>query len=175
VPARNLQRIVGVIKAYTTRVGRGPFPTELNDGPDGIGERIRKTGREYGTVTGRPRRCGWFDAVAVKHSARLGGADELAVMLLDVLSVVDELKICTAYELRGERLDEFPGDAFLLEQCRPVYETIPGWKTDVERARKPGDLPDPARRYLDRLSELLGLPVTIVSVGPDREQTVMMK
>ncbi|MCI0683871.1 MAG: adenylosuccinate synthase [Gemmataceae bacterium] len=174
VPARHLQRVVGVIKAYTTRVGRGPFPTELTDGPDGIGERIRKTGREYGTVTGRPRRCGWFDTVAAKHSARLAGADELAVMLLDVLSVVDELRICTAYELDGKRLDEFPGDAFLLEQCRPVYETLPGWKTDIERARGPGDLPAAARRYLDRLSELLSLPVTIVSVGPDREQTVFM-
>ena len=175
VPARNLTRIVGVIKAYTSRVGRGPFPTELSDGPDGIGERIRKTGREYGTVTGRPRRCGWFDAVAVRHAVRLGGADELAVMLLDVLSVVEELKICTAYELDGQRIEEFPGDAFLVEKCRPVYESLPGWNTDIAAARKPGDLPVAARRYLARLGQLLGLPVTIVSVGPDREQTVLMK
>src|SRR5207237_9497241 len=119
VPARNLTRVIGVIKAYSTRVGRGPFPTELDDGPSGLGERIRKTGREYGTVTGRPRRCGWFDVVAVRHAARLGGVDELAVMLLDVLSVVDELKICTAYEMDGRRIDEFPGYAFLLEKCRP--------------------------------------------------------
>jgi adenylosuccinate synthase len=175
VPARNLTRIIGVIKAYTSRVGRGPFPTELSDGPDGIGERIRKTGREYGTVTGRPRRCGWFDVVAVRHAARLGGVDELAVMLLDVLSVVDELKICTAYEMDGQRIDHFPGDAFLLEKCRPVYETLPGWKTEIDQARKPGELPAAARRYVERLGELLGLPVTIVSVGPDRDQTVMMK
>ncbi len=175
VPARNLTRIIGVIKAYTSRVGRGPFPTELTDGADGIGERIRKTGREYGTVTGRPRRCGWFDTVAVKYAARLGGVDELAVMLLDVLSVVEELKICTSYELDGRRIDEFPGDAFLLEKCRPIYETLPGWKDDIAAARKPSDLPTAARRYLDRLSDLLGLPVTIVSVGPDREQTVFMK
>ena len=106
VPARHLTRIIGVIKAYTTRVGRGPFPTELDDGPNGIGERIRKTGREYGTVTGRPRRVGWFDAVAARYTAMLAGADEVTVMLLDVLSGLDEFKICTAYELDGERLDD---------------------------------------------------------------------
>src|SRR5207247_10029908 len=107
VPARNLTRIIGVIKAYATRVGRGPFPTELDDGPTGLGECIRQRGREFGTVTGRPRRCGWFDAVAVRHSATLGGVDELAVMLLDVLSVVGELKICTGYEMEGKKLDYF--------------------------------------------------------------------
>ncbi|MCS7045405.1 MAG: adenylosuccinate synthase [Gemmataceae bacterium] len=174
VPARNLTRIVGVIKAYTSRVGRGPFPTELDDGPQGIGERIRTTGREYGTVTGRPRRCGWLDVVAVRHAARLGGVDELAVMLLDVLSVVDEVRICTAYELDGRRIYDFPGDAFVLDRCRPIYETLPGWKQPLEAARKPGDLPAAARRYLDRITELVGLPVSIVSVGPDREQTVFM-
>src|SRR5206468_394707 len=112
-----LTRVVGVIKAYSTRVGRGPFPTELDDGPAGLGEKIRRTGREYGTVTGRPRRCGWFDAVAAKYSAALAGADELALMLLDVLSDLDEVKIATGYEMDGERLDFFPGDAYLLERC----------------------------------------------------------
>lgn len=174
VPARNLSRVIGVIKAYTSRVGRGPFPTELADGRDGIGERIRKTGREYGTVTGRPRRCGWFDAVAVRHSARLNGVDELALMLLDVLSVVDELKICTAYEMDGKRIDYFPGDSFLLEKCRPVYETVPGWNVDVSNARKPSDLPAAARNYVDRLSQCLELPISIISVGPDREQTIIV-
>lgn len=173
VPARNLKRIIGVIKAYTTRVGRGPFPTELDDGPQGIGERIRKVGKEYGTVTGRPRRCGWFDAVAVRHTACLGDADALAIMLLDVLSGLDELKICTAYELDGERIDYFPGDAFLLEKCRPVYETIPGWAGDVTKCRKLSDLPSAARGYVDRLQEILGLPAAFVSVGPDREQTIV--
>src|SRR5947208_1447748 len=110
VPARHLKRVIGVIKAYTTRVGGGPFPTELNDGPDGTGELIRRTGREYGTVTGRPRRCGWFDAVAVRYTARLNGVDELAVMLLDVLSEPGEIKICTAYELDGEQIEDFPAD-----------------------------------------------------------------
>jgi adenylosuccinate synthase len=175
VPSRKLDRVVGVIKAYSTRVGRGPFPTELNDGPEGIGERIRRTGREYGTVTGRPRRCGWFDAVAVRYTAALAGADELAVMLLDVLSELDELRIAVAYELDGKRLDHFPSDSFLLERCKPVYETLTGWGVDVSGARKPGDLPAAARRYIDRLAELLGLPPSIVSVGPDREQTIMMR
>jgi adenylosuccinate synthase len=173
VPARKLDRVVGVIKAYGTRVGRGPFPTELNDGADGIGERIRRTGREYGTVTGRPRRCGWFDAVATRYTAALGGADELAVMLLDVLSGLDEVRIATAYEVEGERTEHFPGDAFLLEKCRPVYETLPGWAEDVSGARRLADLPANARRYVKRLAELHGLPVSIVSVGPDREQTIV--
>jgi adenylosuccinate synthase len=172
VPARRLDRVVGVIKAYTTRVGRGPFPTELNDGAGGIGERIRRTGREYGTVTGRPRRCGWFDAVATRYTAALASADALAVMLLDVLSELDLLQICTAYELNGHRTGDFPSDAFLLDKCRPVYETLPGWKSDLTQARKLADLPVAARRYVDRLGELLGLPVKIVSVGPDREHTI---
>jgi adenylosuccinate synthase len=175
VPARNLTRVVGVIKAYTTRVGRGPFPTELTDGPDGIGEKIRKTGREYGTVTGRPRRCGWFDAVAVRYTSALGGVDDLAVMLLDVLSDLDDFRICTAYELDGRRTSDFPGDAFLLERCKPVYETLPGWKQEIGGARTLSDLPAAARRYVDRLAELIGLPVTIVSVGPDREQTILCR
>jgi adenylosuccinate synthase len=173
VPARHLTRIIGVIKAYATRVGRGPFPTELDDGPTGLGERIRQKGREFGTVTGRPRRCGWFDAVAVRHTASLGGVDELAVMLLDVLSVVEVIKICTGYEMDGKKFDHFPGDSFLLEKCRPVYETMPGWNVDISRARSLTDLPTAARRYLDRISELIERPVSIVSVGPDREQTIL--
>jgi adenylosuccinate synthase len=175
VPARKLTRIVGVVKAYTTRVGRGPFPTELDDGPDGIGERIRRIGREYGTVTGRPRRVGWFDAVAARATADLAGADELTVMLLDVLSGLKELAICTAYREgeHGEPSTAFPGDAYRLEQCRPVYETLPGWSADISGARNLVDLPAAARRYLDRIGELLGRPVRVVSVGPDREQTIV--
>src|SRR5579884_3736263 len=134
VPARQIERVIGVVKAYGTRVGGGPFPTELSDGPTGLGQRIRDAGREYGTVTGRPRRCGWFDAVAARYSATLAGADELAVMLLDVLSQFDEVKVCTAYEMDGERIDWFPSDSFLLERCQPVYETLPGWRKDVTAA-----------------------------------------
>lgn len=170
IPARRLTRIVGVIKAYTTRVGGGPFPTELHDE---VGEQIRRTGREYGTVTGRPRRCGWFDAVAVRYSAALAGADELAVMLLDVLSEFEQLGICVAYELDGERITHFPADAGWLQRCRPVYEWLPGWKQDIAGCRRLADLPAGARRYLDRLSQIIELPVGIVSVGPDREQTLL--
>jgi adenylosuccinate synthase len=172
VPARQLERVIGVVKAYGTRVGEGPFPTELTDGPTGLGQRIRDAGREYGTVTGRPRRCGWFDAVAARYSATLAGADELAVMLLDVLGQFDELKVCTAYEMDGERIDWFPGDSFLLERCKPVYETLPGWGEDVSGARKLADLPAKARKYVDRLGELLGVRVSVISVGPDRAQTI---
>ena len=174
VPAKNIQRVIGVVKAYTSRVGKGPFPTELDDGPTGIGERIRKIGREYGTVTGRPRRVGWFDAVAVRYAAALAGADEITVMLLDVLSGLPEVKLCTAYDIDGERTDHFPSDSFQLERCKPVCETIPGWTEDITAARKLSDLPPGARRYIDRVAELVGLRVSIVSVGPDRSQTILV-
>ncbi len=175
VPAKHVSRTIGVIKAYSTRVGRGPFPTELDDGPTGIGETIRKIGREYGTVTGRPRRCGWLDLVAVRYASALAGADEVTIMLLDVLSALKELKICVAYELDGQRMTDFPADAFLLERCRPVYETLPAWSTDISAVRKASDLPVQARRYIERITALVQLPVSIVSVGPDREQTIFMK
>jgi adenylosuccinate synthase len=176
VSARRLDRVIGVVKAYTSRVGHGPFPTELNDGPSGLGERIRKTGREYGTVTGRPRRVGWFDAVAVRYTAMLCDADELALMLLDVLSGLPEVAICTAYEVvdggRSRRLEEFPSDATTLARCRPVLESHPGWTDDLSTIRRSSHLPAAARRYVDRLAALLSLPVTTISVGPDREQTI---
>jgi adenylosuccinate synthase len=174
VPAKFVQRIIGVVKAYTTRVGQGPFPTELDDGPTGIGQQIRKKGNEFGTVTGRPRRVGWFDAMAVRYTAALSGADEITVMLLDVLSGRPELKLCTAYELDGERREHFPSDAYQLERCKPVYESVPGWSEDITGARKLADLPAGARRYVDRISELVGLKVSVVSVGPDREQTILV-
>jgi adenylosuccinate synthase len=172
IPARRIDRIVGVVKAYGTRVGQGPFPTELNDGKDGIGERIRRVGKEFGTVTGRPRRCGWFDAVAARYTAALNGADELAIMLLDVLADLDELRICTAYELDGKRIDDFPSDSFVLERCKPIYETLPGFRGPIGKATKTDDLPGAARRYIDRIAGLMELPVSIISVGPDRAQTI---
>jgi adenylosuccinate synthase len=175
LPAKHVKRTIGVIKAYTSRVGRGPFPTELDDGPDGIGERIRRIGREYGTVTGRPRRTGWLDSVAVRYTASLSGADEITVMLLDVLSGLPEIKICVGYNVDGEPRTFFPSDAYQLEQCKPVYETLGGWTEDITTARKLTDLPTAARRYIDRIGELIGLPVSIVSVGPDREQTIRVK
>jgi adenylosuccinate synthase len=173
-PTKYLKRIIGVVKAYTSRVGRGPFPSELNDGLEGVGERIRRIGREYGTVTGRPRRCGWFDAVAVRYTAALAGADEITVMLLDVLSGLPELKLCVAYEQDGERRSHFPSDAFELDRCKPVYETLPGWSENIMKVRKLTDLPPAARRYVDRIAELVGLRVAVVSVGPDREQTIRL-
>ena len=169
VPERVISRMIGVVKAYTTRVGGGPFPTELHDD---VGQHIRDTGREYGTVTGRPRRCGWFDAVAAGYGARISGVDCLAVMLLDVLSQLDELKVCEAYEIDGERTTDFPSHVEDLARAKPVYRTFPGWKRDVSGMRKLGDLPSAARQYIDTLGELLGAPVQIVSVGPDREQTM---
>lgn len=169
VPGRYLTKIIGVVKAYGTRVGGGPFPTEQDNA---TGQHLRERGHEYGTVTGRPRRCGWFDAVAARYTARLSGVDALAVMLLDVLSELPEVKICTAYERAGRRLAAFPSHVDDLREARPVYETLPGWQEDISGVRRMADLPANARRYLARISEVLGRPVEIVSVGPDREQTM---
>ncbi|MEX0979396.1 MAG: adenylosuccinate synthase [Pirellulales bacterium] len=169
VPGRWINRVIGVVKAYSTRVGGGPFPTEQDND---IGQHIRDRGNEYGTVTRRPRRCGWFDAVAVRYTARLSGVDKLAVMLLDVLSELGELKICTGYELDGRPVTNFPSHVDDLRRVVPVYETMPGWRQDITKIRKLADLPQAARNYLARLSELIGRPVELVSVGPDREQTI---
>ncbi len=170
VPERSISRMIGVVKAYTTRVGGGPFPTELNNA---IGQHIRDVGREYGTVTGRPRRCGWFDAVAAGYGARISGVDCIAVMLLDVLSQLDEIKVCTAYDIDGERTTDFPSHVEALARAKPVYETLAGWKSDICGVRKLADFPKAARDYLETLGELLGKPVEIISVGPDREQTIL--
>jgi len=171
VPERAIQRMIGVVKAYTTRVGGGPCPTELLDE---TGSHIREEGREYGTVTGRPRRCGWFDAVATSYGARISGVDCIAVMLLDVLSKLDELKICEAYEIDGERTTDFPGQLVNLAKAKPVYRTLKGWKTDITGVKKITDLPKEARAYLDTIAELVGRKVDIVSVGPDRDQTAFL-
>ena len=170
VPARYLSKVIGIVKAYSTRVGGGPFPTEQDNA---IGQHIRDAGNEYGTVTRRPRRCGWFDVVAARYTARLGGVDVLAVMLLDVLSELPELKICTAYELNGRRIEHFPSHVDDLRQVQPVYETVPGWQEKITGVRRLADLPEKAKAYLKRLSQLVGRPVEIVSVGPDREQTIL--
>jgi len=169
VPGKWITKVIGVAKAYSTRVGGGPFPTELDNE---MGQRIRELGREYGTTTGRPRRCGWFDAVAVRYTARLSGIDCISLMMMDVLSQLPEVKICVAYDLDGQRIDRFPGHADDLRRCQPIYETFPGWQTDVTKVRKLEDLPTGARQYLDRVSQLVGKPVEIVSVGPDRAQTM---
>jgi adenylosuccinate synthase len=169
VPTRHIGRWIGVVKAYTTRVGGGPFPTEQDNA---VGERIRQVGREYGTVTGRPRRCGWFDAVAVRYSARVSGSTELAVMLLDVLSGIEELQVSVGYEVNGRRVDELPASLADFDLCRPVYETLPGWSADLTGVRRWDDLPVEAREYVRFLGNRVGVPVSIVSVGPDRRQTI---
>ena len=170
VPERYIDRMLGVVKAYSTRVGGGPFVTELDDA---TGQRIRDRGREYGTVTGRPRRCGWFDAVAAGYSARLAGVDCIAVALLDVLDGFDEIKVCEAYEIEGARTTDFPSHVADLAKAKPVYRTLPGWSDDTTKVRTLSDLPKNARVYLDTLGELLAAKVAYVGVGPDREQTIV--
>jgi adenylosuccinate synthase len=172
VPGRYITKVIGILKAYTTRVGGGPFPTEQDNQ---TGQHIRDRGNEYGTVTRRPRRCGWFDAVAARYTTRLSGVDVLAVMLLDVLSLLPELRVCTAYELDGRRITDFPSHVDDLRRVVPVYETLPGWQEEISHVRRIGDLPAAARDYLARLSQLLGRPVEVISVGPDREQTIFVE
>lgn len=160
---------VGVIKAYSTRVGSGPFPTEL---PNAIGEDIRRRGHEFGTTTGRPRRCGWFDAVAVRYAVALSGITQLVLMHLDTLGDMDEVCICTGYRHRGRTLPGFPADATVLDESEPVYETLPGWNGNLSAVTAYEDLPAAARRYVDRLESLLGVPITLVSIGADRVATL---
>ncbi len=170
-PGNWLTRIIGVCKSYSTRVGGGPFPTEQDNEH---GEHIREMGKEFGTTTGRPRRCGWFDAVAVRYTARLGGITSVALTMLDVLSAMDEIQVCTAYELDGERIDYFPSHAEDLKRLTPIYETLPGWNHDVTGARTVADLPEKAISYCQRIQELIGRPIEFISVGPDREQTIVV-
>ncbi|HIE08833.1 MAG TPA: adenylosuccinate synthase [Armatimonadetes bacterium] len=171
VSPKRIDFVVGVAKAYTTRVGGGPFPTEL---PPEEEERLRMRGREYGATTGRPRRCGWFDAVVARHAARINGFDGLVITKLDVLDPVPELRICVAYEVDGERIVKFPYSLRTLERAKPVYETLPGWREDTSKARRWKDLPQNAKRYLERIAELVGAPLWLVSVGPERGQSVVV-
>jgi adenylosuccinate synthase len=168
IAPKHVGTVWGVMKAYTTRVGEGPFPTELLDES---GEDLRKSGNEYGATTGRPRRCGWFDAIASSYSCMINGVDKLAMTKLDVLDNLPELKICTAYEINGEVVNEFPTSAKDLEAIKPIYETMPGWMCSTEEVRAWDDLPENARNYLARIAELVEAEIGIVSVGPKREQT----
>ncbi|MDX1931783.1 MAG: adenylosuccinate synthase [Capsulimonadales bacterium] len=172
IPPTAISQVLGVVKAYTTRVGSGTFPTELTDAR---GERIRERGQEYGTTTGRPRRCGWLDAVALRYSARLNGLTGICVGHLDVLAGFESVAICTAYLRNGVRVTEFPGgDVSHLDGCEPEYEWLPGWsETDMERVREFGDLPTNARNYVRRVSEIAGVPAVLVSIGPRRDQTLV--
>ena len=171
VGPNRIDRVVGICKAYTTRVGEGPFPTELTDE---IGDHIRETGHEYGVVTGRPRRVGWFDAVALRHAHRVDGLDYLSLNLLDVLSGLKTIKIARAYELDGQEINYYPASLAELDRCKPIYDELPGWDEDITNVTKFEDLPENAKNYLKRIEELTATPLATVSVGPDREQTMIL-
>ena len=170
-PAR-ISAILAVFKAYCSRVGGGPMPTELKDE---TGDLIRERGHEYGTVSGRPRRCGWFDAVAAHFSTRINGFTGAAITRLDILDTLPRLKICVSYKLGGKTIDYFPASIAALERCQPIYEELPGWQVPTTHIRKYKDLPPQARQYIARLEELSSCPVNLVSVGAAREQTIQLK
>lgn len=167
-----IDRVIGVAKAYTTRVGEGPFPTELHGE---IGQALCERGAEFGTTTGRRRRCGWFDAVIGRYAVRINGLDCLAITKLDVLDQLDEIKVCVAYEIDGERCQDFPSNARRFARCRPVYETLPGWKQPTDHCRTLEDLPPQALDYLKFLAELMEVPISIVSLGASRDQTIIVE
>lgn len=164
--------VTGIVKAYTTRVGQGPFPTELFDE---IGDRIQKKGAEFGATTGRKRRCGWIDMVLLRNAARLNGLTGLVITKLDVLGGLDTIKICTRYTYKDRDIDNFPADLDILAQCRPIYESLPGWREDISGVRRFEDLPKNTRNYLRRIEELMETPIEIISVGPGREETIVVK
>jgi adenylosuccinate synthase len=168
IPPTKIDNVIGIVKAYTTRVGNGPFPTELLDDD---GEKLRRIGSEYGATTGRPRRCGWFDAPLVKYSAMINGIDSVAVTKLDVLSSFDEIKVCTGYKIDGKVIKTYPTDVDRLSQAVPVYESIPGWKMDISNCLSFYELPDKTKNYLNFISKKAGIKIDIISVGPKRKQT----
>jgi adenylosuccinate synthase len=171
VGPRRMQNIVGVVKAYTTRVGAGPFPAEqINE----TGEYLRNTGHEFGTVTGRPRRCGWLDTAVVQYAAMLNSLDYLAITRLDILDKLDKIRICKGYMYKGKELKEYPASLDVLYHVEPIYEEMDGWKTDITHCRTYEDLPANARYYVERISQLVGVPLGIVSVGPNRDQTIVI-
>lgn len=172
VGPRFIDEVIGISKAYVTRVGEGPFPTELSDE---MGDRLRQAGQEFGATTGRPRRTGWFDAVALREAVRINGMTGLAITKLDVLNELETIKLCTAYSHRGEFLEDFPQDLEVFRECHPVYEEMEGWKSDISSATALDQLPAQARRYLEKLEEVVGCPIVLVSVGPRRDQTFQIR
>ncbi|MED1420684.1 adenylosuccinate synthase [Bacillus smithii] len=167
-----INHVVGVCKAYTSRVGDGPFPTELHDE---IGDHIREVGREYGTTTGRPRRVGWFDSVVVRHARRVSGITDLSLNSIDVLTGLKTVKICTAYRYKDQILSHYPANLRVLSECEPVYEELPGWTEDITGCKTLDELPENARHYVERISQLTGVPLSLFSVGPDRSQTNVVR
>jgi len=171
IPPTKIDNVIGIVKAYTTRVGNGPFPTELTDDD---GEMLRKIGHEYG-ATGRPRRCGWFDAFLVRYSAMVNGIDSVAITKLDVLSSFDDIKICTGYKLNGKTIKSFPTDVERLLSVTPIYKTLPGWKSDISSCESYNDLPDKTKQYLDFIAREAGIKIQIISIGPERGQTFFVE
>jgi adenylosuccinate synthase len=167
-----LDYVLGIVKAYTTRVGTGPFPTELTDA---IGAGLAKRGNEFGSVTGRPRRCGWLDIALLRRSFELNGVDGIGITKLDVLDGMDEIRLCTHYEVDGARVDLIPTGADAVARCRPVYETLPGWRESTVGARSFDALPRTARDYLARIEALTGVPIAMVSTGPERDETILVR
>ncbi|WP_334300411.1 adenylosuccinate synthase [Anaerovorax sp. IOR16] len=170
IGAGSISEVLGITKAYTTRVGKGPFVTELDDE---IGDKIREIGHEFGVTTGRPRRCGWFDGVVVKYSARINGLTGIALMLLDVLSSFDTIKLCYAYDYKGEQIVDFPARLDALEECKPVYREIKGWNKDITGCKTYEELPEETKEYIKAIEETIGVPVKSISVGPKRDQTIL--
>jgi adenylosuccinate synthase len=172
VGPKQINDVIGIVKAYTTRVGQGPFPSELFDE---IGDKIKQKGAEFGANNGRRRRCGWLDTIILKNAVRLNGLTGLAITKLDVLDGLDSIKICTGYDYNGKTLTEFPASLKVLGDCKPIYETLPGWPEDISGMRKLDDLPQNSKNYLDRIAELTETPIDIISVGPDRDQTIVLR
>jgi adenylosuccinate synthase len=172
VSPREIHEVIGIAKAYATRVGSGPFPTELEDES---GELLRQAGREFGSTTGRPRRCGWYDALVARYAVRVNGLSGIAITKLDVLSGLETVKVCTAYTYQGVVLDEIPASLEIMEQCSPIYEELPGWSEDITGAKSMEDLPANARSYVARIEQLSGAPVVLVSVGPRRDETIVIR
>jgi len=172
VSPREIHEVIGISKAYVTRVGSGPFPTELLDD---TGEKLRQVGGEFGATTGRPRRCGWFDAMVVRYAVRINGLTGIALTKLDVLSDFDSIKVCVGYRFEGQELETLPAKLETFEQCEPIYEELPGWKSDISDVRSFEQLPENAQNYVKRLETLAGCPIVMVSVGPRRDQTMMLK
>ncbi len=172
MPLGKVDAIIAVMKAYCTRVGQGPFPSELLGD---MGERLRAEGGEFGATTGRPRRCGWFDAVAARHAVQVTGTNALVVTKLDVLDNLETLRICVGYEMDGERITLFPAEASILDRCEPVYEEFQGWQEPTVGAQRLGDLPPRAREYLDQIERLAGRPIWLISTGPRREDSIEVR
>jgi len=174
IPPHHITGVLGIVRTYATRVGEGPFPTEMLKAEEDVANLIRERGNEYGSVTRRPRRCGWFDAVATRYAAELNGFDSLALTKLDVLDTMAEIKVCVGYEINGRRVDTFPAVANDLQQIKPVYETLPGWESETLGVTSFDELPDNARRYVEFLSDQIGVEIGLISTGPERDQTVIL-